>query len=221
MNQWNTIYQREGAKFSSNLNHWPSLVSFFKTQNCKGILDLGCGAGSHALKLAKQGFEVTGFDISEEAIEVAKNLFRKKRLEGKFVVGSMNQQFPFADNSFDSVLSLRTINHNTKEQIEFTISEILRVLRPGGYLFLTTIKIPGRKKILGVTKLNTLLVEIIAPYTYKPTEGKETGIIHFMFNKQLIREMFSKFTINDLWIEYGKKHWERYYCLLAKKSASS
>ena len=219
MNQWNTIYHSEGIKFSSNLDYWSSLIDFLKKNKCKNVLDLGCGVGSHALQLTKNGFSVTGFDISEEGVKVARKLFSETKLKGEFVVGSIHNEFPFAENTFDCVLSLRTINHATKDEIEFTANEIFRVLKPGGFLFLTTIKIPGRKNILGPTKLNSLCVEIIAPFTYRPIDGKEIGITHFMFNKQLIKRMFRRFTISKLWVEFGQKHWEKYYCLLARKSA--
>jgi 2-polyprenyl-3-methyl-5-hydroxy-6-metoxy-1,4-benzoquinol methylase len=218
MNQWNTIYHSEGLKFSSNLDYWSSLIDFLKKNNCNNVLDLGCGAGSHALQLAKNGFSVTGFDISEEGIEVAREIFSETKLKAEFIVGSMHNEFPFAQNTFDCILSLRTINHGTRDKIEFAANEIFRVLKPGGYLFLTTIKISGRKNILGTTKLNGLGVEIIAPFTYRPTEGKEMGITHFMFNKKLIKEVFREFTIHKLWVEFGQRRWERYYCLLAQKS---
>jgi 2-polyprenyl-3-methyl-5-hydroxy-6-metoxy-1,4-benzoquinol methylase len=218
MSQWNKIYQQEGKNFKSELNYWPDLTNLLKENQCHRILDLGCGTGAHALKLAQQGFQVTGFDVSSQAIDLAKSLFKNKNYQAKFVVGSMHQQFPFAADSFDCVLSLRTINHGTKKQIKFTLDQIWRVLRPKGYLFLTTIKILGRKKILGPTKLNGLPVHIIAPYTYRPTTGKEIGITHFMFNQAILKQMLTKFKIKSLWVEKGSKHWEKYYCVLAQKS---
>lgn len=217
MKQWDKIYKSEGLSFTSNLSYWPQLISFLKTQKIHTILDLGCGTGFHMLELAKQGFRVTGFDLSKKAINIAKKRFNKKSIEADFKVGSMHEKFPFPNDYFDSILSLRTINHATKKELKYTISEMYRVIRPGGYLFLTTIKIPGRKKILGPTKLNNLPVEIIAPYTYKPTAGREVGITHFMFNKRLLRKMFASFQVHNIWIEYGKKHWEKYYCMLAQK----
>jgi ubiquinone/menaquinone biosynthesis C-methylase UbiE len=218
MSRWDKIYRQEGESFKSELSYRPDLINLLKENQCRRVLDLGCGTGAHALKLAQEGFQVTGFDVSPKAIDLARSLFKKNNCQAKFVIGSMHQQFPFAANSFDCVLSLRTINHGTRKQIKFTLNQIWRVLRPKGYLFLTTIKILGRKKIPGPTKLNGLPVNIIAPYTYQPTAGKEVGITHFMFNQALLKQMLAKFKIKNLWLEQGSKHWEKYYCVLAQKS---
>jgi len=71
MKQWDKIYKLEGLSFTSNLSYWPQLISFLKTQKINTILDLGCGTGFHMLELAKQGFRVTGFDLSKKAINIA------------------------------------------------------------------------------------------------------------------------------------------------------
>lgn len=57
-------------------------------------------------------------------------------------------------------------------------------------------------------------IKIIAPRTYVPLDGREKGLIHFWFNKTLLRKEFRNFKIHKIWIEPSKKH----YCLLAKLS---
>lgn len=217
MKQWNKIYKNLGKDFASKLTEWDKFVKFLKKNKVCKVLDIGCGTGEHLLSLAKEEFKVWGFDLSPEAIKIAKKSFAESNLAADLKVASMHKKFPYKDNGFDAVYSLRTLNHCKRENIEATIKEVCRVLRPGGLIFITVIKILGRKKIIGKTKLNTLPVEIIAPYTYIPLEGKEKGIIHFLFNKQLLREVFSQFKILDIWINYGSKPWEKYYCLLARK----
>lgn len=123
----------------------------------------------HSFYLVENGFEVVDFDISKKAIKLAKKrLNKEKKLFIKFLQGSMYDKFPFKDSSFDGVISLQTLNHGRKEQIEKTISEIYRVIKKGGYIFATIIRINGRKNILGKTKLKNLQVKIISPYTYIP-----------------------------------------------------
>lgn len=65
----------------------------------KNALDLGCGSGTTAFFLAKEGLRVTGIDISETAIELAKELSSKQNLNIDFLVADvlhlekMNQRF--------------------------------------------------------------------------------------------------------------------------------
>lgn len=217
MKQWNKIYKNLGKDFTSQLTEWDQFAKFLKKNKAYKVLDVGCGAGEHLLSLAKEGFKVWGFDLSSEAIRIAKKTFVQFKLKADLKVASMHKRFPYKDNSFDAVYSLRTLNHGKREDIEATVKEMCRVSKPGGLIFITVIKILGRKKIIGKTKLNTLLVEIIAPHTYIPLEGKEIGIVHFLFNKRLLREVFSQLEILNIWIDYGQKPWEKYYCLLARK----
>jgi len=45
-------------------------IDYAKSQNCKNILELGCGTGRVAISLAKEGFNVTGLDLSDEMLDV-------------------------------------------------------------------------------------------------------------------------------------------------------
>jgi len=214
---WDKIYKKLGKDFTSKLGNWDRFVELLKKNKVQKVLDVGCGSGEHLLSLAKEGFKVWGFDLSSEAIKIAKETFINTAFEANFKVASMHEKFPYKDNFFDLVYSLRTLNHGRREDVEFTVKEMHRVLRPGGLIFITVIKVLGRKRTISRTKLNNLPVKIIAPYTYVPLEGKEKGIIHFLFNQKLLKEIFSQFEILNIWIDYGQKPWEKYYCLLARK----
>jgi ubiquinone/menaquinone biosynthesis C-methylase UbiE len=215
--QWNQIYKDKGASYASSLSYWNTLIELFKKNEVKTILDIGCGSGNHLLKLAKEEFLVYGIDSSREAIKLAKKRFAEEKLKGNLKVHSMHKTFPFSDNFFDAIISLRTLNHGDMTQIKKTIQEIKRVIKKNGCCFISSLFIPGRKKQKGVTTLNTLKVKMVKPRTYVPLEGKEEGVVHFLFNKKILLKLFKDFQILKFWIEYGSKKWERYYCLLAKK----
>ena len=51
------------------------LAQNWKNKGYKKFLDIGCGLGRNALYLAKQGFSVTTFDLSEKSVEVVKQKF--------------------------------------------------------------------------------------------------------------------------------------------------
>jgi 2-polyprenyl-3-methyl-5-hydroxy-6-metoxy-1,4-benzoquinol methylase len=217
MKQWNKIYKKEGRKYTSNTNRWEIFLATLKQEKSKRILDLGCGSGLQLSQLASMGYEMSGFDGARAAIKVAKKELAKNGLKANLKVASMHEDFPYTDNYFDAVYSLRTINHGFRDQVQKSVGEIERILKPGGIVFVSTLFIPGRKSNKGKTTLNTLKVEMVAPRTYKPLEGKEKGVVHFLFNKNILIDVFSQFNPIKIWIDYGQKHWERYYCFLGKK----
>lgn len=215
---WDELYQKKGKEYASRLDCLPSLIEFWQRQGVERVLDVGCGSGKHMLKLAREGFEVSGFDVSQEAIKLAQERFEKAGERGEFKVASMYSCWPYEDDSFGAVMAFRSFNHGRLDEIRVAIGEIERVLRPEGWFFMTVLKIPEEqiKTERGETTLNTLRVEMIEERTYIPLEGKEKGQVHFIFNEKILREEFKDFAIEDLWVDYGEKDWEKYYCLLAQ-----
>ena len=93
-------------------------------------LDLGCGDGRLTAELHARS--VTGADVSDVALERA-----RRRLPGaRFVRIEPDAPLPFADGEFDLVLCTETIEH--VRDVQLLLSELRRVLRPGGELALTT-----------------------------------------------------------------------------------
>jgi len=85
----------------------------------KEMLDLGCGTGTHALILAKNGFKITGVDISKTAIELAKKKFKKNKIDAKFLKGDMTtinlkKKFDICISMFSSLCYLTDIPNFTK-----------------------------------------------------------------------------------------------------------
>ena len=99
----------------------------------KDVLDLGCGNGRNLLPLAKDpGFSATGLDLSAVGLEKAKNALAQAKTEAKLVQGE-STALPFKDDSFDFVVSIGAIHHNTWENIQKSFQEAGRVLRDGQY----------------------------------------------------------------------------------------
>ncbi|MBS3080455.1 methyltransferase domain-containing protein [Candidatus Pacearchaeota archaeon] len=73
---------------------------FKKYGNVKKILDLGCGTGLHTKELLERGYEITGLDLSEEMIDIAK----KRNPSAKFHIGNMNN-FNLS-NKFDAIICM-------------------------------------------------------------------------------------------------------------------
>ena len=94
-------------------------------------LDLGCGVGRHALALAALGFTTTALDASESGLAEVEAAARDRGLTVETVPGRMTE-LPFADASFDYVLSWNVIYHGDRDVVAKAVAEIARVLKPGG-----------------------------------------------------------------------------------------
>lgn len=86
-----------------------TIIPFLKSVITAGkILDLGCGDGA-ACRLLADSFDMTGLDLSEEMIRIA----RDKSPTLDFVVGT-GEALPFADDAFDAVLAVNSLEWSTR-----------------------------------------------------------------------------------------------------------
>ncbi len=96
------------------------------------ILDLGCGPGLYAEKLAKKGHNVTGVDFSENSIKYAKKEAKKKKLDITYLKENY-LNLDLEENAFDLVILIFTdfgpLLPNEREQL---LAVIKKVLKPGG-----------------------------------------------------------------------------------------
>ena len=95
------------------------------------ILEIGCGIGTVVYELSGKGHDVAGIDISGEAIEYGRKKYGDIRLEVQAA-----ETLPYEDESFEVVLSFDLFEHIA--EIDKHISEVRRVLRPGGYYLFQT-----------------------------------------------------------------------------------
>lgn len=89
------------------------------------VLELGCGAGMLAL-LKRKGVTLTGIDLSDACVLAARRNGYDETFRAEL------SHLPFADASFDYVVSLDVLGHIEAEEKDATLAEIKRVLRPGG-----------------------------------------------------------------------------------------
>jgi 2-polyprenyl-6-hydroxyphenyl methylase/3-demethylubiquinone-9 3-methyltransferase len=99
------------------------------------VLDVGCGAGAQGAIWADAGHRYRGLDINRPLIELARARAREQGLDAEFEVGSATE-LPFADESADICVLPFILEHVVDWQT--CLDEAMRVLRPGGLLFVST-----------------------------------------------------------------------------------
>ncbi len=103
----------------------------------KKVIDLGCGSGEKDIIMAKNGHSITGIELSEKALEIAREHKKREKLDNiQFVNGSV-MQMPFYDNTFDSGVMIEVLEHLDRIHIDRFFHEIKRVLKPEGQLLIT------------------------------------------------------------------------------------
>lgn len=95
------------------------------------VLDVASGCGYGTAMLAARGFEAVGVDVDAPSVAAA----RRRHRHGRFVAAD-GLRLPFADDSFDAVVSFETLEHVTDGKA--FLEELRRVLRPGGTLVCST-----------------------------------------------------------------------------------
>ncbi len=98
---------------------------------CRGnILDVGAGAGSHALYLKEKGFDVTAIDVSPGAVKCMKQRGIEKAQEADF--------FSFTDHQYDTILFLMngTGMAQTLDKLTALLRHAAGLLAPGGKIYL-------------------------------------------------------------------------------------
>jgi len=94
----------------------------------QSVLDVGCGTGALAARLAKEGYDVTGVDPSDGMLDML-----RERAPGIRAVHGDGTQLPFGDDVFDLVLCVAVMHHVAEARaVRSTLSEMVRVARPGG-----------------------------------------------------------------------------------------
>lgn len=185
MHPWELAW-REGRweEKSPPLAEVVEFASELKKASARTVLDLGCGAGRHALLLSKEGFQVAALDVSETALKTLESRLRAESISNVLLIEHQMGQLPFIESYFDGVVSTNVLHHGMSVEIKETIDELYRVMKPGASAFIIALSSSDFRKGTGSKlELNTYLF----------TTGEERGIIHHFFTKQELQLFLRKF----------------------------
>lgn len=129
---WNELHKsfakNNKLKYDDWLDEFESIIYNAQSE----IIDLGCGVtGNNTLYLLQKGKKVISCDFAQEALNAVNKIKGSKTL-----LFDMLDIFPFEDNSTDLIIADLSLHYFKEKDTKRIISEIKRVLKPNGYLFL-------------------------------------------------------------------------------------
>jgi glycine/sarcosine N-methyltransferase len=138
------------------MNDWPARLSLelpfirraLEQAHARTVLDAACGGGQHAIALAREGYTVSGADLSTEMIELARRNATEAGVSIRFEQASFTDLYARFDETFDAVLCLgNSLPHVlTKEDQLAALTAMRWRLRPGGVLVLQNLNYDLRWK---------------------------------------------------------------------------
>lgn len=151
MNKQSTINEYEIAKFAKLSQHWwdtegdlrtlhdinSARLNFIKQHSIlQGmlVLDVGCGGGILSEAMAREGAIVTGIDAEESAIKVAHEHAGLSQLPIDYLCTPIEE---YESGLFDLVTCMEMLEHVDEPQ--WIVKHCVRLLKPGGFLFLSTL----------------------------------------------------------------------------------
>ncbi|MHB1301587.1 MAG: bifunctional 2-polyprenyl-6-hydroxyphenol methylase/3-demethylubiquinol 3-O-methyltransferase UbiG [Burkholderiales bacterium] len=194
------VDQIEIEKFSHNAHHWWDRNGEFKplhdinplrldyidrnaSLSGKTVLDVGCGGGILSESMAERGAKVTGIDMSEKALNVAKLHLFESALEVEYLRAPAEDFAKERPGHYDIVTCMEMLEHVPDPQ--GIVAACAELVKPGGHLFFSTLNRNSKSylyAVLGAEYLLNLLPRGTHDYAkfIKPSE-----LAHFCRNAHL------------------------------------
>lgn len=138
---WNDLAEEYAAKPVENPDAFERKIAITKSHMGpqSTVLDIGCGTGSLALRLAPHGAQIHGLDLSEEMIRIANRKAEAKQVDNvTFHVGPFDGTFTaFGPETLDGVCAY-SILHLVPDR-EAALGQIFQLLKPGGFFISSTV----------------------------------------------------------------------------------
>ncbi len=193
-NPWEKIFSKHVPNdLLLPYKEFSSICEYMSLNGVKTVLDVAMGHGRHTMELLSRNFNVYGFDLSESALSLAKEMVSKKFPDydlSKISYGNMFKYFSYKDKQFDCVVAIQAIYHGFKEDMQESIFQISRVLKKDGIFIFTVSRDVGRSTTsLKFLDKREMLLFKIDDMTYLPLSGRERGLVHFYPSESVIRKM--------------------------------
>ena len=206
--RFDLVYSKPEMAFGSDPE--PELAKFIESSAHKGTaLDLGCGDGRHSIFLARNGYSVTGLDISQVAIKKLEGIAKSEKLNSSLkLYHSDARDFGYPREEFDFVAAVTLFDHVPKKDVEPLFEKVTGSLKRDGVIFIKvhTVKDPG--KLNGSDKASELSWAIQHYFE----EAELRGLLETKFKILIYSEY------DDLDNSHGKPHFHNFAIALARKT---
>lgn len=201
------IQDEDAVQAYDRVSRWPIftrerrivLNALTKHQPEDLLVDVGCGPGYLVARISRRfpHLRVIGVDISREMIMTAKHNWSPASHQNlEFMLGDA-QQLPFSDNAVAFVVSSLSLHHWTDSAM--AISEIYRVLRPGGQFLLFDVRRNAPRLFYWGLKLGQAL---LAPAAIRRTNGA-VGSFWASYTPSELKATLSAIPLEELKVECG------------------
>lgn len=157
------------------------ILDILKTHGVRRICDAGCGFGAYSLLLASNGFAVEGFDLSESAVAVTKELLGNYKIDASSYRAASVLQTGYEDEQFDAAIAYSVLDHMTVNDAAKGLRELSRIVRKDGLLVLAFDSLEEDDLELAHT--------VMPDGSLLYTQGKRTGMIFHPFTEQELSEL--------------------------------
>jgi len=107
------------------------VVKTKKITPCK-VIELGCGTGNYVIHMGSKGFDATGVDFSESAIEIARSSAAKKAVHCHFILADVLGEMTEVQDTFDFAYDWELLHHIFPPDRQKYVRNVYRLLNPGG-----------------------------------------------------------------------------------------
>jgi SAM-dependent methyltransferase len=150
------------------------------------VLDLGCGTGAHAVRMARRGYQVVAVDLTVRGVKSARERFRREGLGGRFFVGDA-ERLPLRDGSMAVVWTSLLLHHFPR--LDALPRELARVARdrliafePNAHNLLTWIAFNVVNRLVGIEGMTPNQVALRPAYLERVFEphGLVRPVVHYV-----------------------------------------
>jgi ubiquinone/menaquinone biosynthesis C-methylase UbiE len=112
-------------------------ISHFQSNRICSICDAACGFGAYSVMLCKKGFQLSGFDISANSVNLTKAMLAAYNCPHNDYKVCDITNIAFVDESFDGVVAHAVIDHLHESDAKTALRELLRITKQGGLIYIT------------------------------------------------------------------------------------